>query len=179
MIKLVILDVDGVLTDGTKITDVEGKSISKKFNDKDFVAIKKLQASGILVCFLSGDKNINEAVAKKRSIDFYHANTSTGHMNKKDFLPMLFEKYGSNKDTTVYVGDDYIDVPVINELFHTYCPSDSSNCVINIVKRMLIRKGGTGVVSELYDELVDEHLINECTFEQFLEVDKAEKEKRK
>jgi len=179
MIKLAILDVDGVLTDGRKVTDVEGKSISKQFNDKDFVAIKKLQASGVSVCFLSGDKNVNEAVAKKRSIDFYHAHTSSGHMSKKDFLPMLLEKYGAERDTTLYIGDDYIDVEIIKALVHTYCPADATLDVRRVVKKILTRNGGTGVLSELYDELVLEGLVKECTFQQFLEVDKTEKEKRK
>lgn len=179
MIKLAILDIDGVLTDGRKVTDVDGKSISKQFNDKDFVAIKKLQASGVSVCFLSGDKNINEAVAKKRSIDFYYAHTSSGHMSKKDFLPMLFQKYDAGTLTTVYIGDDYIDTEIMRALVYTYCPSDATLDVRNVSRRRLDRAGGTGVISELYDELVLEGLVKECTFQQFLETDRLEKEKRK
>jgi len=179
MIKLAILDVDGVLTDGKKLTDAEAKSIAKQFNDKDFIAIKKLQASGASVCFLSGDKNVNEAVAKKRSIDFYHAHTSSGHMNKKDFLPMLFQKYGADVASTLYIGDDYIDIEIMKALIHTYCPADATLDVRRVAKKILTRSGGTGVLSELYDELVLEGLVRECTFQEFLEVDRIEKEKRK
>jgi YrbI family 3-deoxy-D-manno-octulosonate 8-phosphate phosphatase len=179
MIKLAILDIDGVLTDGRKVTDVDGKSISKQFNDKDFVAIKKLQASGVSVCFLSGDKNVNESVANKRSIDFYHAHTTGGYMSKKDFLPMLFEKYKVNVSTTLFIGDDYIDTEIMKALIHTYCPFDATLDVRRIAKKTLTRSGGTGVLSELYDELVIEGLVKECTFREFLEVDKSEKEKRK
>jgi len=179
MIKLAILDVDGVLTDGKKVTDVEARSVSKQFNDKDFVAIKKLQASGVAVCFLSGDKNINESVAKKRSIDFYFAHTSAGHMSKKDFLPMLLEKYVVKPEETLFIGDDYIDVELMKVLTHTYCPADATLDVKRVAKKTLTRNGGTGVLSELYDELVLEGLVKECTFQQFLEVDRIEKEKRK
>jgi YrbI family 3-deoxy-D-manno-octulosonate 8-phosphate phosphatase len=179
MIKLAILDVDGVLTDGKKVTDAEGKSISKQFNDKDFIAIKKLQSSGVKVCFLSGDKNVNEAVANKRSIDFYHAHTSSGHMSKKDFLPMLFRVYGADKSSTLYIGDDYIDTEIMKDLVHTYCPRDATLDVRRIAKKVLTRSGGTGVISELYDELVLEGLVRECTFQEFLETDRLEKEKRK
>ena len=52
-IKLAILDVDGVLTDGKKTYDNTGLCIYKTFCDKDFTAIKKLKALGISVCFLS------------------------------------------------------------------------------------------------------------------------------
>jgi len=178
MIKLAILDIDGVLTDGTKVVNVDGQSIEKQFNDKDFVAIKKLQASGVSVCFLSGDKNVNEAVAKKRSIDFYFAHTGAGHMSKKDFLPMLLNKYKATKDETVYIGDDYIDVEIMKELTHTYCPMDATEETKEAANTMLLRRGGEGVISDLYHDLVNENLINPCTFQQFLEVDRIEKEKR-
>ncbi len=70
MIKLLILDVDGVLTDGNKIYDINHTTVYKKFNDRDFTAIKRFKAGGINVIFVSGD-NFNEGMAKKRNIDFY------------------------------------------------------------------------------------------------------------
>ena len=83
-IKLLILDIDGVLTDGTKIYDINHKTIYKKFQDKDFTAIKRLKAAGIKVIFLSGD-NWNKGLAKKRVIDFY---LSRGlYADKEKYLP--------------------------------------------------------------------------------------------
>ena len=68
---LLILDVDGVLTDGTKTYDREHNVISKRYADQDFTAIKLFQ-EGWKVCFLSSDA-FNEGVAKKRGIDFYNS----------------------------------------------------------------------------------------------------------
>ena len=51
MFKLLILDVDGVLTTGCKTYDLEGNVISKEFNDKDFTAIKRFKEKGLKVCF--------------------------------------------------------------------------------------------------------------------------------
>ena len=55
---LLILDVDGVLTDGRKYYDVSGKGVLKTFCDRDFTAIKKFKANGWDVVFLSGDPNV-------------------------------------------------------------------------------------------------------------------------
>ena len=60
MINLVILDIDGVMTDGTKVYDESHNVIYKKYCDRDFTAIKRLKDCGVSVCFLSGDKRINE-----------------------------------------------------------------------------------------------------------------------
>ena len=73
MINLVILDIDGVMTDGTKVYDESHNVIYKKYCDRDFTAIKRLKDCGVSVCFLSGDKRINEGMAASRNIDFYYS----------------------------------------------------------------------------------------------------------
>ena len=70
MIELLILDVDGVLTDGTKVYDSEHSVLSKRFVCKDFTAIKRFIAAGVKVIMISGD-NFNATMAAKRNIDFY------------------------------------------------------------------------------------------------------------
>ena len=72
-IQLVLLDIDGVLTDGTKIYDQQHNVIAKKYCDLDFTAIKRMKKAGVNVCFLSGDRNINEGMAEKRGIDFWYS----------------------------------------------------------------------------------------------------------
>ena len=66
MIKLLILDIDGVLTDGTKTYDKDHNVLSKRFMCKDFTAIKKFIAANIDVVLISGDK-WNEKMAKKET----------------------------------------------------------------------------------------------------------------
>ena len=63
---LLILDVDGVLTNGTKVYDIDGNVVHKVFNDRDFTAIKRFKEEGVNVFFLSGDKKFNEEIAKKQ-----------------------------------------------------------------------------------------------------------------
>ena len=71
MFKLLILDVDGVLTTGLKTYDINGSVISKTFGDRDFTAIKQFICAGIETIFLSGDKQVNSEVAKNRGIPFF------------------------------------------------------------------------------------------------------------
>ena len=54
-LKLLILDIDGVLTDGTKVYDVDHKPVYKKFMCKDITAIKRFIAAGVKVIMISGD----------------------------------------------------------------------------------------------------------------------------
>ena len=66
MIKLLILDVDGVLTDGKKYYDSKGKVVMKTFCDKDWTAIKRFKALGVQVVFLTGDP-FNTKIASQRN----------------------------------------------------------------------------------------------------------------
>ena len=92
MIKLLILDVDGVLNDGKKYYDLNGSIFAKQFSDKDFTAIKRFKASGVNVCFLSGDNKINESIAKNRNIDFYYSR-GEGCLSKEEHIPVFEKKY--------------------------------------------------------------------------------------
>ena len=70
-IKLLILDVDGILTDGRKYYGIDGMPFAKIFCDKDFTAIKRFRALGINVIFLTGDAKVNEKIGINRNIPVY------------------------------------------------------------------------------------------------------------
>jgi 3-deoxy-D-manno-octulosonate 8-phosphate phosphatase KdsC-like HAD superfamily phosphatase len=88
-IDLLIIDIDGVMTSGNKIYDLSGTAIQKEFSDRDFTAIKRLKANGISVCFLSGDRIVNEAMATSRGIDYYFARDASGNIDKKNCFEKL------------------------------------------------------------------------------------------
>ena len=81
MIKLLILDVDGVLTDGKKYYNRDGDVVMKTFCDKDWTAIKRFKALGIKVLFLSGDP-FNEKIAKKQNFFRTLTDETAKHKNK-------------------------------------------------------------------------------------------------
>ena len=91
-LKLLILDIDGILTDGTKVYDIEHKPIYKRFMCKDFTAIKRFSAAGIKVIMISGD-NWNRTMAEKRNIDFYCTREKGDGLDKSLWLQEFKNTY--------------------------------------------------------------------------------------
>lgn len=146
---LLIIDIDGVMTDGTKIYDTTGKVFAKSYCDLDFTAIKRLKAAGINVCFLSGDKFVNEQMAKTRQIDFFHNTPGT---DKVDYLSDIKKHY--NAEVVAYVGDDYYDTTIMNMADLAFCPSTSPTAVKRCAQ-MINVPAGKGVIAGLYDIFED------------------------
>lgn len=156
-IDLVILDIDGVMTDGRKTYNLEGDVLGKTFCDLDFTAIKRFKAAGIKVCFLSGDTKVNQVMASVRGIDFYYARDPvTGNIDKSTFLENLCETYKTNPERVVYVGDDYYDLSIIENLKHTFCPSTAIQDIKARVSKVLDCPGGHGVVAKLYEHFSED-----------------------
>lgn len=155
MFKLLILDIDGVLTNGRKTYNLEGDVISKEFNDKDFTAIKRFKNNNVNVCFLSADDRVNRSMASSRKVDFY-CTRDFNIVDKVQLLGFLLSKYDVNKNEVVYVGDDRPDYAIIKQLKNTFCPSDSINKIKNNVGTVLNKCGGAGVIAELYDIIYNE-----------------------
>jgi 3-deoxy-D-manno-octulosonate 8-phosphate phosphatase (KDO 8-P phosphatase) len=148
---LLILDIDGVMTDGTKVYGPDGAVLAKRYCDQDFTAIKRFKAAGIAVCFLSGDRTVNEAMARTRGVDFVFARDPQGGLDKSQFLPRLAERYAVPVERMAYVGDDYYDLSIIENLRWTFCPSDAIADVRGRVRAVLPRPSGHGVVAALYE----------------------------
>jgi YrbI family 3-deoxy-D-manno-octulosonate 8-phosphate phosphatase len=170
-IGLVILDIDGVLSDGKKYYGTDGMPFLKTFCDKDFTAIKRLKGSGVDVCFLSGDNRINEAMAKNRNIDFYYARGK----DKAHFLPLISETYNIPTEDMVYVGDDLFDLTIMEAVGHSYCPKDSCKKIKELCgENTLENNAGENVVAELVEVLLDKKLIDDCTLKDIENLDEKE-----
>lgn len=170
-IKLLILDVDGVMTDGHKIYDQNHMVVFKKFQDKDFTAIKRFKASGIKVIFLSGDK-WNKQMAKKRNIDIY---ISRGrHNDKSEFISIFKKNYSVSTSEIAYVGDDLFDLSIIKELKYTFCTSDSPKIIKDNCFHILKSKGGENVIVELYEYFLEKNYIKDSSLKKLYELDSQE-----
>ena len=170
MIKLLILDIDGVLTDGTKLYGLDGLVIGKRYCDRDFTAIKQFKASGVQVCFLSGDNKVNEQMAKNRKTDFYYSRGK----DKIEFLPEFEKKYNCSINEMAYVGDDIFDIPIMERVGYAFCPLDVPKAVKNISNLVLKRKCGDNVIANLYEKLVEKKVIPYSTLQDIKELDKLE-----
>ena len=155
-IKLALLDVDGVLTNGTKIYGASGEVIAKAFADLDFSAIKRFKQSGIAVCWLSADRHINEAIAKTRGIDFLYARDENNQIDKVRFLPQICEVYGVSPAEIIYCCDDLFDKPLSEKLLElggmVACPSNAVTDMKEIADLRLC-EGGHGAIADLYNQL--------------------------
>jgi len=173
---LLILDVDGVLTNGKKYYDSTGKAVLKSFNDRDFTAIKKFRAAGWNVVFLSGDPNINQKVAENRNIPFY-TNRKDGVMsNKATFVTQFEKEYNVTSQEMVYVGDDIFDIGIMNLVKYKFCPQDSPREVRNVSDiRILRSKSGENCLTELHEHLFYMKLVKSVTVEEVEALDRNEK----
>jgi len=171
---LLILDIDGVMTDGRKYYGLDGMPFAKTYCDKDFTAIKFLKAAGVKVCFLSGDNKVNEKMAENRNCDFYYAQGR----DKSEFLKDFTEIYGIEPSQMAYVGDDLFDYNIMKEVGYSFWPSDASSFIIKLCeenKNVIDRPAGNNVIARLLDILLDRNLVRTVTIQEIEELDKNEK----
>ena len=173
MIKLLILDVDGVLTDGTKTYDKDHNVLSKRFMCKDFTAIKKFMAANVDIVLISGDK-WNEQMANKRNLDFFCTRDDNLSLDKSKYIEIFLKKYNVKIEEIAFVGDDYFDLSMFTNIELTFCPSDSPHIIKNHSKTIMSANGGEGVIVELYDYFVSNNLLVEPSLESVLALDAKE-----
>src|SRR6478609_5495079 len=101
-VKLLILDVDGVLTNGTKVYDMSGRAATfyKSFLDKDFVAIRRFREAGVQSVILTGDRS-NKEIAWRYNIPFF-----VEKFHKVSLLESFREQFHCSEDEMLAVGDD-------------------------------------------------------------------------
>ena len=172
MFELLILDVDGVLTDGTKEYDKEHNVLSKKFLCKDFTAIKRFIAAGVHVIMISGDE-WNRSMAEKRNIEFYCSRGTDLSLDKSRYLEMFEKKYNVSTDDMAFVGDDYFDLSMFVALDTTFCPADAPDTIKKEAKYVCYASGGNGVLVEIYD-FCARTWLQEASPEEVAELDKKE-----
>jgi len=157
VIKLLILDVDGVMTDGTKYYDREGTVKLKIFCDKDWTAIKRFRAIGVNVVFLTGDP-YNISILENRNLHVIANRGSGYHSDKKNYLDDILKEYGCTEKDTAYVGDDLFDIGIMKMVRYPICPLDAPRSVRQIA-RVLPVNGGQNVIMNLFDTLEIDGLL--------------------
>lgn len=150
-IRFLLLDVDGVLTDGTLWMDDRGREM-KAFSIYDGQGIRLLRAASLGVGLLSG--RISEVVtrrAKELGIDEIHQ----GMRDKLAVYERILERLGLSDDEVAYVGDDLLDLPVLSRVGLPIAPPNAVPEVIRSVCWVTLRKGGEGAVRDVADLLLE------------------------
>ncbi|MCK9241412.1 phenylphosphate carboxylase subunit delta, partial [Desulfocurvus sp.] len=105
LVRLLVLDVDGVLTDGGLYYDAEG-NVSKRFNVQDGLGIKVAQAAGLEIAVITGlESKAVEKRVRELGVEEYHA----GHLAKAPLLEGMRRARGLEWSQLAYLGDDWVD----------------------------------------------------------------------
>lgn len=153
MIKLLVLDVDGCMTDGGIIYSNSGEE-TKKFNVKDGFAIVNWVKMGGEVAIITGRKSqIVENRAKELGIKHFFQ----GVKDKKTTLEQLAGGLGIQMEEIAAIGDDMNDYKLLTHVGKSFTPSDGSIHVQRVVDYVLSRKGGDAAVREMIEIVLEEN----------------------
>lgn len=149
-IRLLLLDVDGVMTDGRIIYDSNGVE-SKFFNVKDGHGIKMVQRAGIEVGIISGRGSV---VVTNRAAELGISLVYQKALDKLSAYQDILEKTGLSDAQVAFMGDDVIDIPVLRRVGFAVAPADAVDDVFPHVHFTTRNRGGWGAVRELCDLLL-------------------------
>lgn len=149
-IRLLILDVDGVMTDGRIIFDSNGVE-SKFFNVKDGHGIKMLQRSGIEVAIISGRES---QVVTNRAAELGIRLVYQKSLDKLTPFNRILAETGLAEEETGFIGDDLIDIPVLKRAGFAAAPADADAEVLPYVHYVAKKSGGWGAVREICDMIL-------------------------
>jgi YrbI family 3-deoxy-D-manno-octulosonate 8-phosphate phosphatase len=152
-IKLVITDVDGVLTDGGLYYTEDGM-VMKRFNVKDGMGTLLLREKKILCGIISTDKSsIITKRAERLKLDFVY----TEIWDKKSQMLELCKQYEISSDNVAFIGDDVNDLDIIKSVGFSACPRDAVDKVAEIVDFVCTKNGGQGAFREFVDLILSTH----------------------
>jgi 3-deoxy-D-manno-octulosonate 8-phosphate phosphatase (KDO 8-P phosphatase) len=146
-IRLLLLDVDGVMTDGGIIYDSNGVE-TKVFNVKDGHGIKMLQRYGIEVGIITGrTSKVVDIRARELGIELVYQ----GALKKLESYIDVKLKTGFIDSQIAYIGDDVIDVPVMRRVVFAAAPADALPEARKVAHYVTFCPGGSGAVREVCD----------------------------
>ena len=149
-LKLLVFDVDGVLTDGGLSYGPDGQ-IWRRFDARDGLGIKVLQEAGLQLAWISGGRG--ESIAR-RAEDLGIAHCFAEVKDKSAVLNALQQKLGHSAAETAFVGDDLNDLVVRLHVGLLITPADASQSVRRRSDLVLRSSGGQGAVRELAERIL-------------------------
>jgi len=164
-LKLLILDVDGVLTDGKLFFDNQGNEY-KSFNARDGHGIKLLRQTGVEVAVISGRKSVSVALRMK-NLGIEHV--YQGHENKIAAFNELIETLAISPEQAAHVGDDVLDLPVMIRVGLAIAVNDANFAVRQRADWVTALPGGQGAVREVCDFIMQAQGSFEAVLGAYLE----------
>ncbi|MDD5319968.1 MAG: 3-deoxy-manno-octulosonate-8-phosphatase KdsC [Methylococcales bacterium] len=146
-LKLLILDIDGVLTDGKLFFDNQGNEY-KSFHARDGHGIKLLRQTGVEVAVISGRKS-NSVALRMRNLGIEYV--YQGQENKQAAFDEIIKKTGILPEQAAHVGDDLLDLPIMIRVGLAIAVNDANFAVKQRAHWCTTLPGGHGAVREVCD----------------------------
>ena len=149
-IRWFIMDVDGVLTDGSIVYDSDGREI-KRFCVKDGIGINLLHNVGIKTAFITSRSS---SMVEKRGKELKITEIIQGASDKLAWYEKVKEKYHILDDEILYIGDDFVDLPVLRKVGFPVTVPDAPDELKEICVYVTQKQGGDGAVREVAELLL-------------------------
>ncbi len=146
-IRMLVLDVDGVLTDGRLYFDNQGNEM-KAFCTRDGLGMRALQSQGVILALITGRQS---DIVAHRAAQLGVEHVYQGRNDKLNAFNELLSDTGMDEEQTCYAGDDWIDIPVLDRVGLAVTVADADPVVKNRVHWVTSRAGGHGAVREICD----------------------------
>lgn len=149
-IKMLVMDVDGTLTDGKIYYGNDGE-LFKAFDVRDGYRLVKCEEYGIITAIITGKTS---KIVEGRARDLKIKEVHQGVSNKIEVLKTLINKYNLDKSQVAYIGDDVNDIECMQYCGFSACPADAIDEVKNTADYVCKNIGGHGAVRELIDRII-------------------------
>ena len=149
-IKLIIFDIDGVLTNGTLFLGDDGQEY-KAFNSRDGHGIRMLLECGLNAAIITGRKS---EVVKHRMQDLGVTTVFQGYRDKRPAFQDLLAQTGLNPEQIAYMGDDVVDLPVMKQVGLAIAVNDAHPFVLEHAHWITDKSGGTGAAREAIEMIL-------------------------
>lgn len=149
-VRLLVLDVDGVLTDGRMVVSERGDEL-KFFHTHDGMGVNVAQRAGIKVVLVTGEKS---PIAQTRGAKLGVAEVVLGARRKGEVIDGLLEKYGIPAAHAAFMGDDLLDISALERVGLAVAPANAVPEVRAIAHVVTRRAGGAGAVRECVEMIL-------------------------
>ena len=149
-VRLLAMDVDGVLTDG-RISLVGDSEESKQFHIQDGLGIQLAVHGGLVVAWITGRTS---SIVERRANELGVTHLHQGCSNKSVVLAELIAKYSVNQSQIAYMGDDLNDIPAFSLAGVKFAPSNAVAEIKGLADFVTERNGGEGAVREMCDVIL-------------------------
>lgn len=147
LIRALLLDVDGVLTDGRLYFDNQGNEM-KAFCTRDGLGMRALQQQGLLLALITGRQS---QIVANRARDLGIERVYQGRNDKLNVFHELLAETGIEPAAVCYAGDDWVDIPVLDRVGLAVTVADADAVVKTHTHWITSRPGGHGAVREICD----------------------------